>query len=204
MAAIDEWIVREYFELNGFYTRQWRGDFPAQRTKKSGERVNLTVLNPHWQEGSPPPQQLLFGSELERIGRAVVAIRLWQIPRNSPGTARASAEVLKFLQGEVLRRADDLFPITDAGRDEQTMPCLKILVLPALPTHEPSRSEAVKLLNAHGIDCLLSFRSLLQDVISRIDLQHGYQNTDLLQILRVLKNYDMLKSPQLELFGDGK
>lgn len=203
MVAAEELIVREYFEHNGFYTRQWRGDVPS-RGKKGDGRSNLVICNPHWKPGMPPPQQLLFGSELERIGRAVVSIRLWQSSRNVAGTARASAEVLRFLSGEVLRRADDLFCEPGGDRDEGGAAWLKILVLPALPTHEPSRSEATKLLNAHGIDCLMSFRSLLQDVISRVDLQLAYQNSDLLRILQMLKNYDMLKSPQLELFGDEK
>lgn len=200
MGAPEERIVREYFELNGFFTRQLQPQSPSTRSGRGEGFDRIAVYNPRWVPGAPLPRKLLFTSELEKIGRAVVAIQLWQqLPRQALGTARASAEVLKFLSGEVLRRADDLFPDLEESSDSG---CLKILVVPVLPTHDPSRSEAIKLLDAHGIDCLLSFRTLLQDVISHLDSLQPYRSSSLLRILRMLKNYDMLKSPQLELFGD--
>jgi hypothetical protein len=204
MAGVDEWIVREYFELNGFFVRQLRRHSTAPRARRSEEELDLLVFNPQWKSGSAQPQRLLFGSELPLVSRAVVAVKVWQSSKFAPGTLRASGEVLKFLQNDVLRRAEDLFVASAAVGGEQSSPLYKILIVPGLPTHEPHRAEAINLLQAHGVDCLMSFRSILQDLVSKVEVRYNYQKSDLLQILRVFKNYDMLKSPQLELFGESK
>ena len=36
--------------------------------------------------------------------------------------------------------------------------------------------------------------------MSEVAVNRNYQKSDLLQVLRILKNYDFLKEPQLELF----
>jgi hypothetical protein len=46
MSAIDEGIVREYFEQNGFLVRQPRKYQVQARRKTGGEEVDLVVLNP--------------------------------------------------------------------------------------------------------------------------------------------------------------
>ncbi|MBC8039082.1 MAG: hypothetical protein H7Y06_00915, partial [Opitutaceae bacterium] len=51
MSAIDEGIVREYFEQNGFLVRQVR-KYQVQARKKTGdEEIDLLVYNPSWQRG---------------------------------------------------------------------------------------------------------------------------------------------------------
>ena len=37
-------------------------------------------------------------------------------------------------------------------------------------------------------------------MIEQIEVNRNYQKSDLLQVIRILKNYDCLKEPQLELF----
>jgi len=54
-------------------------------------------------------------------------------------------------------------------------------------------------LRAKGVDGVISFRSILQELIASVHTNRNYQKSDLLQILRLLKNYDLLKEPQLEL-----
>jgi len=41
---------------------------------------------------------------------------------------------------------------------------------------------------------------MLADLIDQIEVNRNYQKSDLLQIIRILKNYDFFKEPQLELF----
>ena len=78
----------------------------------------------------------------------------------------------------------------------------KILVLPALPTAEPFRSQSVEMLKEKGVDGILSFRSMLLDLIEKIDSNRNYGKSDTLQVIRVLKNYDLLKDAQLDLLSD--
>ena len=50
------------------------------------------------------------------------------------------------------------------------------------------------------MDAILSFRSLLSDLIGKVETNKSYRKSDTLQVLRLLKNYDLLKDPQLDLF----
>ena len=41
---------------------------------------------------------------------------------------------------------------------------------------------------------------MLADLIAQIEVNRNYQKSDLLQALRILKNYDFFREPQLERF----
>ena len=41
---------------------------------------------------------------------------------------------------------------------------------------------------------------MLADLIQRTEVNRNYVKSDVLQILRILKNYDLIKEPSLELF----
>ena len=62
MSAIDEGIVREYFEQNGFLVRQPRKYQVAARRKTGDEEVDLVVFNPAWQRGTRKPGFFLFSN----------------------------------------------------------------------------------------------------------------------------------------------
>ena len=73
MSAIDEGIVREYFEQNGFLVRQVR-KYQVQARKKTGdEEIDLLVYNPSWQRGERKPDFFLFSNELPLVHRAMIA-----------------------------------------------------------------------------------------------------------------------------------
>ena len=47
---------------------------------------------------------------------------------------------------------------------------------------------------------MIPFRTMLVDLVNEVRVNRNYQKSDLLQIIRILKNYDFFKEPQLELF----
>lgn len=197
MSAIDEGIVREYFEQNGFFVRQVR-KYQVQARKKTGdEEIDLLVHNPAWQRGSRRPDFFLFASELPFVHRAIVAVKPWHTDVFSPGLLRNSEEIFGFLEKNVLKEVSRLFPVAEAAEGEGDI--AKILVLPALPTTEPARSQSVQLLKERGVDAIISFRSMLLDLIESVETNRSYGKSDTLQVIRVLKNYDLLKSGQLDL-----
>ena len=53
MAGFDENIVREYFELNGFFVRQLRKYAVQSRKKRADEEIDLIVFNPNAPVESP-------------------------------------------------------------------------------------------------------------------------------------------------------
>jgi len=200
MSAIDDGIVREYFEENGFFVRQIRKYQVQARRKTSDEEIDLLVVNPTWQRGSRKPDLLLFASELPFIQRAMVAVKPWHTDVFTPGMLKTSPEkIFSFLEENVLRQVTRLFPaeVEGAGGD-----VTKILVLPALPTAEPVRSQSIELLKARGIDAIISFRAMLLDLIDKVEPNRSYGKSDTLQVIRLLKNYDLLKDTQLDLIAD--
>ena len=55
-------------------------------------------------------------------------------------------------------------------------------------------------LRGKGLDGVIPFRTMLADLINQIETNRNYQKSDLLQVIRILKNYDFFKEPQMELF----
>jgi hypothetical protein len=198
MSAIDEGIVREYFEQNGFFVRQVRKYQVQARKKTSGEEIDLLVYNPAWERNARRPDFFLFASELPFIQHAIVAVKPWHTDVFTPAMLRNAPEkIFSFLEENVVRQAQRLFApgTAETGAGEVT----KVLVLPALPTAEPFRSQSVELLKAHGVDAIISFRAMLLDLIDRIEINRSYGKSDALQVIRILKNYDLLKEAQLDL-----
>ena len=55
-------------------------------------------------------------------------------------------------------------------------------------------------LHEQGVNGVVVFRNILQELASDIDVKNNYEKSDVLQMLRILKNYDLLREPQMELF----
>ncbi len=198
MSAIDEGIVREYFEQAGFFVRQARKYALTAKRGAAEEVIDLVVFNPTWQRGTPRPGFFLFANELPRVPRAVVSIKPWHTTgRFTPARLRSEPGIFEFLKDSVLKEAARFFPADETDAD-----LLKILVLPGLPTAEPYRSQAVEMLKERGVDAVVSFRAMLLDLIAKVELNRNYGKSDTLQLIRVLKTYDLLRDSQLDLLDE--
>jgi hypothetical protein len=189
MAAVSEIIVREYFELHGFFVRQQR-KYVAPNAREDDE-IDFFVINPHFQPQANLPF-VLGPADLVGMSRALVVVKGWHTETFSPSTLANSPEIFRFLEPDSLQQAAKSF-----GGDG---PLTKLLVVPALPTQEEARKQSIELLLAKGIDAVLPFHTILAELIDQIEVNRNYQKSDLLQVIRILKNYDFLKEKQLELF----
>jgi hypothetical protein len=201
MSAIDEGIVREYFEQNGFLVRQVRKYQVQARRKTGDEEVDLVVYNPAYARNSRKPDFFLFASELACIHRAIVVVKGWHTGRFTPAMLKSSPEIFRFLEENVVKEVKRFFPV-DAEEPGNAADVTKILVLPSLPTAEPFRSQSVTMLKEHGVDAIISFRSMLLDIIDSVEINKSYGKSDTLQVIRILKNYDLLKDAQLDLLAE--
>lgn len=199
MSAIDEGIVREYFEQNGFLVRQARKYQVQSRRKAADEEIDLIVYNPAWQRETRKPDFFLFSNELPYVHKAIVSVKPWHTGVFTPNMLKSSPEVFRFLEDNVLKQVARLFPADSP--DEPAAELTKILVLPSLPTAEPFRSQSVELLKARGVDAIISFRAMLLDLLEKIEINQNYTKSDTLQVMRILKNYDLLKDAQMDLLA---
>jgi len=203
MSSVDESIVREYFEQNGFLVRQLRKYQVQSRKKTADEEVDLLVFNPSYVPNLRKPDFMLFSSELKFIHKAVVVVKGWHTLKFTPSMLKSSPEIFRFLEKTVVKKVSDLFIDKSKKKDQDEElddDMLKILVLPGLPTENPYREQSIQLLQDKGVDGIISFRSMLLDILAKVEVNRNYQKSDILQTLRILKNYELLGNPQLELF----
>ncbi|MFQ3242901.1 MAG: hypothetical protein ACI9JZ_002607, partial [Lentimonas sp.] len=142
MASFDENIVREYFELNGFFARQLRKHVVRSRKKPVEETVELLVYNPSAPIEGLEPNFQLFSSDMASIRQAIVVVHGWQHTRVTPAILKSPARLLDFFKKDVLILGDALFAVEE-GELEDATAYRKVLVLPGLPTAEPQRSECI-------------------------------------------------------------
>jgi hypothetical protein len=190
MAAISESIVREYFELHSFLVRQHR-KYIAQ-TRREDDDIDFFVLNPR---PAPRPGELPFilaSTDLVYIDRAIVVVKGWHTETFSPAVLAHAPEIFRFVEPRVFQQAARAF-------GEEGAPW-KILVVPALPQAADACEQSVALLRAKGVDAVIPFRTMLADLVEDIEVNRNYQKSDVLQIIRILKNYEFIREPQLELF----
>jgi hypothetical protein len=203
VAGFDENIVREYFELNGFLVRQLRKYQVQARKKRSDEEIDLLVYNPAPEEAAGSRGFQLFSSDIQSIHRALVVVKGWHTSSFTPRMLRQSSKIFDFLKKDVLDAVEKYFS-EDEDLIGKVDPVTRILVLPGLPSSEPHREESIALLKEHGIDFIVTFRTILENLLQGIEANYSYQKSEALHLLRLLKIYDMVKAPQLELFSDDR
>lgn len=200
MQRVEETIVSEYFEQNGFLVRPLRKG-RSQTKKTLDEGLDFYVRSMVFREGSRDANFLLFSSELRYLESAIICVRGWFGEKANLATMTGGAEILKYLEGNVFKKVEKWFEFDPAvSFGTKTMP-KKILVAPVFPTQEPFRSQCVELLKDKGVDGILSFKSMALDLIDRVDTKQIYEKSDLLQLLRVLKTFDLVKDSQMDLLG---
>ena len=196
MSSVHEWIVREYLESIGFLVRQPRKYQVVARSKGLHEEVDLLAVNPALPPGRPLPKAKLWGAaELAQVSCAIVAVRGWHSEKFTAAMLASSPEVYRFAEPESVRAAETELGVATPA---------KILCMADLPTDPDPRAEALGFLKSRGIDGVILFRPMLLELAERIDVKKTYEKSDLLQILRILKNYDLLKSGQMDLFSHSR
>lgn len=196
MSSVNEWVVREYLEAIGFLVRQPRKYQVVARSKGWHEEVDLLAVNPGVKEPGVLPKAKLWGAaELAQVACAVVAVRGWHSEKFTAAMLASSPETYRFAEPEAVRSAEAELGLANPAR---------ILCMADLPADPDQRAEALGFLKSRGIDGVILFRPMLLELAERIDVKKTYEKSDLLQILRILKNYDLLKSGQMDLFAQAR
>ena len=135
---------------------------------------------------------VLTSADLTFVERAIVVVKGWHTETFSSARLASTPEIFRFVGTKVFQQAARVFGENGAP--------LKILVVPALPHETKARDESIAVLRTKGVDAVIPFRTMLTDLVAHTEANRNYQKSDLLQIIRILKNYDFFREPQLELF----
>ena len=192
MSAVSETITREYFELHEFLVRQHRKYVGPNRRQTEEDDIDFFVVNPHPKPRAGALPFVLTSDDLDFVERAIVVVKGWHTETFSSARLASTPEIFRFVEAKIFQQAARVF-------GENSTP-LKILVVPALPQLAAARDESIALLRSKGVDAIIPFRTMLNDLVTRTESNRNYQKSDLLQTIRILKNYDFFKEPQMELF----
>ncbi len=195
MSSVSEWIVREYLEMLGFMVSQPCKHAFTRAIRRGEQDIGLMAVNLSITHQELPDSMLWTAEDLGGITRAVIGVCGWHTDRIYTAILDRSPEILNFMSKDALR-----FGAERMGSDEIT----KIICLPHLPVSKKLKQQMLTALKEKGVDGVLLFRTMLLELTNRVDVNRNYEKSDLLQIIRILKNYDMLKDPQLELFQPRK
>ena len=191
MASMNEQIVRDYFESLGFFVIQPVKYQVAARKKTAAEEIDLLISRPSCEDDRLPDPGVWGIEELKSIGKAIVSVRGWHTDRFSPAVLDKSPELFRFADGDVLKKA---------GIHLGPGPAARILCLSDLPASKTLQKQAMETLVARGVNGVVLFRDILAELVAGIDVKNNYEKSDVLQMLRILKNYDLLRDSQMELF----
>lgn len=194
MPAVSETIVREYLEGLGFLVQQPRKYVVMARSKQPAEEIDFLAVNPLAgtdYQAPEPGQMLVGGAELRQCPRVMVSVRGWHTDKFSPATLELSPEIFRFTEPPVVREA---LKILGPG------PLAKVLCLPALPSSRDLAHLTLSRLRERGVDMVVLFPTMLRELARGVEVNRSYEKSELMQTLRILKNYDLLKEEQLELF----
>lgn len=192
MSAVSEWIAREYFEQLGFMTSQPVKYVLSARQKKADEELDLLIVHPQVREHRIPEHMIWTTKDLGSVARAVVGVRGWHTDRIYAAMLEKTPEISRFAS-QAVRNA--------AAARLGSGPVAAVLCLPELPASGELKEKTLHALRERGIDGVLSFRTMLSELVSMVKTNRNYDKSDLLQILRILKNYDFLRDPQMDLFA---
>lgn len=191
MSAVNEQIVREYFENLGYLVTQPCKYVFVGRNKRIEEELDLLVTHPQVLEHVIPTGMLWTSDQLKTVRSAIVGVRGGHSERFYSGTYEQAPEILRYAE-----RSARLAGAARLGGE----PLAVILCIPELPVSEELQAKTMEGLRERGVDGVITFRAMLMELISTVRTNRNYEKSDLLQILRILKAYRLVKDPQLELF----
>ncbi|MGI6086477.1 MAG: hypothetical protein ACOYCD_00820 [Kiritimatiellia bacterium] len=192
MSAVNELIVREYFEGLGYQIQQPCKYLVSGRAKRPEEEADLLIRHPGVAVTQIPEHVLWTNEDLRTIGQAVVCVYGWHGERIYPAMLENLPEIVRFVAPESLRAAHRAL-----GSDQAA----NILCLPKLPASAILKQQLLSRLREKGVHGVLLFRNILRTLIHQVDASRNYDKSDVLQVIRILKIYDLLQSAQLELFN---
>lgn len=200
MTSVNEQLVRDYLELIGFCVRQGRKYSVIARQKAAWEEADLLGANlAVWATAGLPgvaamrPRPGLWGmAELARVPSVAVSVRGWHSDRFTAQMLAASPELLRFAARDAMEAAKVALHTSETAA---------VLFLPDLPAAKAERDAAIDFLVAHGVQGIVLFRTMLLDLLDRVDVKKSYEKSDVLQLLRILKTHRLVQSRQMVL-GD--
>lgn len=191
MSSVNDQIVREFFEIQGFLVRQIRKHVSPMPDEV--EESDFWIWHPgHASDGQRTTKSGL-SQPLDAITSAFVFVKPWHTETFTTGVIENDEDLTKRLSSTL--EANDAETKSWLQHDPH-----KILIVSNLPKANAAREKSMALIKEKGFDVVLTFNQILSKLLDQVERNRNYQRSDLLQTLRLLKNYGLVRPLQLELF----
>ncbi len=190
MASVNEQLVKEFFEVLGYFTIQ-----PAKHIGKMlspEDEIDFIVYNPHITNHILTTEIFWDVHDLKTVRQAVVKVIGTHTTRFYPANLEHIQELTRFTKHSTLRWAASRLNVEEIAT---------VLCVSQLPASPSLRKKTLDMLKANGVNGVISFRTILITLIQAIDLNKNYEKSDVLQIIRLIKNYDLIKPLDMQLFS---
>ncbi len=190
MAETNMRVVREFLEANDFSVITNR-KFQLQKAEPPGRySIDLLGGNLQWTKPESPLPMRLQARHLRYVPNVIVDVKGWHSQRFSPSIVGSMKELYYFVSPAALEFAREVF----GGA-----PFKSILVISEAPVDRDASSKMEEILRENGIDHVIEFPTILSFLISHVEVSVNYVGSDVLQLIRYLKRYGLVKGLQLEL-----
>jgi hypothetical protein len=115
----------------------------------------------------------------------------WHTETFSPARLKSSPEIFNLALLDEKKISEKFFRGQSFDR---------ILVVPSLPLDASLKNKVLQILKERGLDYVLEFRTILEELIDHVQIHRNYAESPILQTLRILKRYDLIRDYQMELF----
>ena len=194
-------LMEAYFESNGFLVRQAGKPELLSNTKKHETPRTLAIFNPRVIENNSSMGFRLYTSDLIKIRAGLVSLIGWRNFGFTNGMLNNDTLLFKFFKKLVKENRFESSFNPGAELAESSMGSfLRLLVVPTLPRSENKAGEVFKILQESGVDGILTLRSMLENLLRNAETGKFYSGKPFFQVLMLLKAYDLVKDPQLEMF----
>ena len=169
--------------------------------KKLPPLPTIAVFNPMISTNTKNLNFRVFTGDLSSIRCALVSILGWEDTSFSIDCIGNEARLLKFFRTEAVNDRLSLgfkpnSMLAESGMGE----FLKLLVIPSFPRDERKIGIVVELLKQAGVDGVLTIGSILENLLRQTAPSMTFLNQNVFQLLKLLKAYDLVKQPQLDMF----
>ena len=161
MSAVSESIVREYFELHGFFVRQQR-KYSAP-SKREDEEIDFFVLNPRYAECLTTLPFVLGSADLAGLNRAIVVVKGWHTETFSLAVLENAPEIFRFVEPRAFRQATRAFG--NGGRSPRSR-CPRVAA-------RPRPAQSIQLSGAKA-STPCSLHTMLSDLIEQTEANRNY------------------------------
>ncbi|MCC5788975.1 MAG: hypothetical protein JJT75_05030 [Opitutales bacterium] len=188
-------LLREYLEGYGLRPTQKRLWLGGSRRLPAEERVFLSWM------ADRDPQEVgfyLFSNQISSLPAGFLWVYPPLLEGFSSSVVRKPDQLLKFVQGRINKNFQKERDLLKAESGDSN-PFVGLLV-PAFPLREPQKGRMEKLLSDEGISGVFSLRSVMLDLVAKIDSGNKFYENPAMEIIRLFKAHDLLSEPQMRIF----